>query len=1035
MVRWDKRASQPGVPTPEHASVGVRRSPWATKGIVTMRDLGKIHRPLSRNIRFGAAMTALALVHGAPALAQETAGSANTAEAAPADQIVVTGTRVVRDGFQAPTPLVVLTQKDIQNTSPSNNIADFVNQLPQLAGSTKPGNSRLNISNGSAGINALNLRNLGEGRVLVLVDGRRSVGSTIYGWVDINTIPQALVDRVEVVTGGASSAYGSDAVTGVVNFVLNKKMEGLNITGDIGLTDKGDGFNYSGSIAGGTSFADGRGHAIFNAEIAHQDGIYEIDPSDRPWNHRGYLSFQNPDYVAGNGRPQFITVRRNAGQTNQAPGGFITGSTGTVANSLRGRYFGQNGQVIPFQYGSFNSPTLGGAAAVTRTVGGDWRVNDSGRRIGLSPKDDRWGAYGRLSYEITDGIEIFAEGSYNRQEVFFNAGPNLGSATLNTVGCTTIPVPTTCNAFALQTLGAAALTGVDSISITTTAADLPFRGINNKRAVQRYVVGAEGEFDAFGKAARWDVYGQYGRSDLREQLRNIMNVSRMAAATNAAFAPAGNAGGYAAGSIQCLINVDASTTNNDPNCVALNRLGLGVADPKAIDYVLGDPYRKQVMEQFVTGANLSLTPFATWAGDVSIAIGAEYRKEKIRGSVPPEFQPVINPNGTTTNRWSVGNYLPFKGSYNVKEAYLETVVPLGLGLEFNGAVRATDYSTSGYVTTWKLGATWAPIEDIRFRVTRSRDIRAPNLNELFQSGTANSDTVRNPLFTPDLTHGPERWSYSGLTTGNPNLKPEKADSWNIGAVVTPRFLPGFTASVDYFRIDLGGAIDSLSAQETVNRCYEGRQEYCDFITNDPIRSLPNNPYLLIRTQPFNFASKLVRGIDFDAAYRLPVGGENMITLKGTATRYIDSISDTGITGVTPVNGVGAAELQSNTPKWIFRTSVNFETPTFSGTVVGRGVSSGKYRANAIECTTACPVSTSQFPTYDNNHVKGTFYVDLNLTQKVRVDSGSEAEIFFNVTNLFDADPLLLPETGLAANSTYSDLLGRTFRLGVRFKIK
>lgn len=1003
-----------------------------------MRYLGRNRRSLGRSTNFGAAMTALALVHSAPALAQETPPPADTVEAADADQIIVTGSRVARDGFQAPTPLLVLTQEDIQNTSPSNNIADFVNQLPQLAGSTKPANSRLNISNGSAGINALNLRNLGEGRVLILLDGRRSVGSTIFGWVDINTIPQALIERVEVVTGGASSAYGSDAVTGVVNFILNKKMEGLRITGDIGVTDKGDGFNYSGSIAGGTSFADGRGHVIFNAEIAHQDGIFEVDPNDRPWNHKGYLAFANPTYTATNGQPAFITFRENAGQTNQAPGGFITGSTGGVANSLRGLYFGLNGQVTPFQYGSFNSPALGGAAAVTRTVGGDWRVNDSGRRIGLSPEDDRWGLFGRVSFEVSDAVELFAAASYNHQEVFFNAGPNLGSATLNTTGCTTVPVPITCNAFALQTLGAARLAGVTSVSITTTAADLPFRGINNKREVQRYVVGAEGEFDAFGKSARWDIYGQYGRSDVREQLRNIMHVTRMAQATNAAFAPVGNAGGYAPGSIQCLVNVDASTTNNDPACVPLNRLGLGVADPAAIDYVLGDPYRKQVLEQFVTGANLSITPFATWAGDVSIAVGAEYRKEKIRGSVPEEFQPLINANGTTTNRWSVGNYLPFKGSYNVKEAYLETVVPLGLGLEFNGAVRATDYSTSGYVTTWKLGATWAPIDDIRFRVTRSRDIRAPNLNELFQAGTANSDSVRNPRFTPDLANGPQFFPYSGLTTGNRDLKAEKADSWNIGAVVTPRFLPGFTASVDYFRIDLEDAIDTISAQEIVNRCDEGRQEFCDAITEDPTRTLPGPPrvpYLLIQTRPFNFVSRLVRGVDFDAAYRLPVGGDSSITLRGNATRYIENISNTGIAGTVPVNTVGANGGQASTPKWIFRANVNYSTPTFSGTVTGRGVSAGKYLANAIECTTGCPTSTSQFPTYDNNRVKGLFYVDLNLTQKVNVKGSSEAEFFANITNLFDADPLLLPETGLAANSTYSDLLGRTFRVGVRFKTR
>ncbi|HYW17682.1 MAG TPA: TonB-dependent receptor plug domain-containing protein [Allosphingosinicella sp.] len=381
---------------------------------------------------------------------------ANPVGVDPADRgdIVVTGTRVIRDGFQAPTPLTVLTREDIDNTSPTNNIADFVNQLPQLAGSTKPANSRLNISNGSAGINALNLRNLGEGRTLILIDGRRSVGSTIFGWVDINNIPQALVERVEVVTGGASSAYGSDAVAGVVNFVLNKKLEGLRIEGDIGITTVGDNFNYSGSIAGGTSFAGGRGHVVFNAEIAHQDGIFSVDPKERPWNHRGYLAFANPDYVIGNGLPAFITFRRGAGQTNQAPGGFITASAGTVPNALRGRYFDQGGAVVPFQYGGFNSPRLGVGAPPTRTVGGDWRLNDSGRRIGLTPRDDRYGFFGRASFEIADGVELFAEGSYNHQEVLFNAGPNLGSFNLNTTGCTTVPVPITCNAFALQTLGA-----------------------------------------------------------------------------------------------------------------------------------------------------------------------------------------------------------------------------------------------------------------------------------------------------------------------------------------------------------------------------------------------------------------------------------------------------------------------------------------------------------------------------------------------------------------------------------------------------
>jgi len=984
----------------------------------------------------------------APAAAQDMpadqaqAGTADDAEvdseASAERDIVVTGTRIVRDGFQAPTPLTVLTREDIENSSPTNNIADFVNELPQLAGSTKPANSRLNISNGSAGINALNMRNLGENRVLVLVDGRRSVGSTIFGWVDINTIPQALVDRVEVVTGGASSAYGSDAVSGVVNFILNKKYEGLRVEGDSGITTVGDGFNYSGSISGGTAFADGRGHVIFNAEIAHQDGIFSVDPEDRPWNHTGYVAVTNPLYNAttNSSVPQFLTTLRGIGVGNQTPGGLITASTGGVTNRLRGLFFDQGGTVRQFQYGTgYNFPAVGGAAVTTRTQGPDAFVNDSGRRIGLAPEDDRYGFFGRASFEVADDVEVFAEGSYNHQEVFFNAGPNLGSFNLNTTGCTANPVPITCNAFALQTLGAAQLAGITQISVTSTGADLPFRGINNEREVQRYVVGAEGNFDAFNRPAHWDVFAQYGRSDVHEQLRNIQNLTNLANATNAAFAPAINAGGYAPGSIQCLINVDAIATNNDPNCVPLNRLGIGVANPAAIDYALGDPYRDQTLEQYVTGANLSLTPFATWAGDVSVAVGAEYREEKIRGSVPTEFQPIINANGTTTNRYSVGNYLPFTGKYNVKEAYLETVVPLGLGLEFNGAVRATHYSNSGYVTTWKLGGTWAPVPDIRFRVTRSRDIRAPNLNELYSTGTANSDSVRNPKFTTDLVNGPQFFGYSGLTSGNPDLMPEKADSWNVGAVFSPRFLSGFTASVDYFRIDLKGAIDTISAQETVNRCNEGNQTYCDKITNDPVRSLPNNPYLLIGIQPFNYVRRLVRGIDFDAAYRKRFAAGTSFTLKGTATRYIENLADTGIVGTVAVNTVGANGGQASTPKWIYRASTTYDTPAYSLTGVARGVSSGKYLANAIECQTTCPVSTSQFPTYDNNHVKGALYFDLNATMKFSTFGDGNGEFFLNVTNILNDGPILLPETGLAANSTFSDVLGRTFRAGVRIRLR
>jgi len=981
----------------------------------------------ARRFAAQASLAAIALAGLMPVAAMaQTAEPQAEAEAAPTD-IVITGTRIRRDGFEAPTPLTVISQEDLQNSSPSNNIADVVNQLPSLAGSTRPSNSRLNLSSGQAGINALNLRNLGEVRTLVLVDGRRSVGSTITGLVDVNTIPQSLVKSVEVVTGGASAAYGSDAVGGVVNFILDKKYTGLKLSADSGITTYGDGRNYSFNIAGGMSFAGGRGHILLSGEIAHRDGIFEVD---RPWNETGYVRIQDPNWTATSTTPQFL-IRRQVGAANSTPGGLITGSAGGTANRLRGIYFGAGGSINQFVYGPLTFPNPAGAAAPTLTQGGSWQVNDSGRRIGLDPEDDRYGLFGRLSYEVADGVELFAEASYNKQEVFFNAGPNLATGISLAAN----------NAYLMNALGPDRLAGITSVTLATTAADLPFRAVNNKRAVQRYLIGAEGQFDAFGKSAHWDIYGQYGRTKMREQLRNIMHVNRMAQATNAVFAQAGNPGGYAVGSIQCAINVDAITTNNDSNCRPLNRLGLGVADPAAINYVLGNPYRDEVAEQFVTGANLSVTPFATWAGDVSVAVGGEYRKEKIRGFVPQEFQPIINPNGTTTNIWSVGNYLPTNGQYSVKEAYLETVVPLGFGLEFNGAVRATDYSTAGYVTTWKAGATWSPIEDIRFRVTRSRDIRAPNLNELFQAGAANSDSVRNPAYNPaDPSKGPATYGYSATVTGNLALKPEKADSWNVGAVLSPRFIPGFNFSVDYFRIKMKDAIDTLSAQEIINRCVEGIQAFCDAYSVDPARSTPGQPYLLFRSQPFNFASKLVRGIDFDASYRLPLdrlfdSAKGTFTIRGVATRYIDNITDTGIAGVVPLNTVGVNGGQYSTPKWIFRGSASYDTDSFSITTVGRGVSAGKYAANGIECQTGCPLSTSQFPTYDVNHVKGLFYVDLNIAQKVNMWDKGEGQFFINVTNIFNKGALMLPETGLAANSTYSDLLGRTFRVGFRMQVR
>lgn len=976
-----------------------------------------------RLLSAGTGLTALSMALAAPAFAQtetsvgtEAAQARSEAESVSPDDLIVTGTRIVRNGFQSPTPLTVATQEDIRNTSPTNNIADFVNQLPALAGSTRPSNSRLAISSGLAGINALNLRGLGEIRTLVLLDGRRTVGSSVTGLVDVNTFPQALVKSVEIVTGGASAAYGSDAVAGVVNFVLDKKYTGIKASADSGITGRGDGANYSFSLAAGTAFGSGdRGHVLLSGEWAHRDGIFQVD---RDWNARGRVRITNPNYTNTNGQPQYL-IRQPVGVANATPGGIILNSSGGVANRLRGIYFGAGGAARQFQYGALTFPALGGATAPSLTQGGDWQLNDQGRNIGLDADDDRRGVFGRVSYDVASGVSIFAEASYNWQKTLFNAGPQLTTST--TLSAANPYLQTAlANAVSAGLITPAERTAVTSVTIGTTAVDLPYRKNNSTRDVQRYAIGAEGEFQAFGKKAVWNAYAQYGETNAHEQLRDIMNTTRMANATDAVAAPAGNALGVPAGTTVCRSSLTAPTNG----CVPLNRLGIGVTNPAAIDYVLGDPYRDQKLKQTVVGANLSLTPFATWAGDVSIAVGGEYRKESVSGFVPTDFQ----------TGWSVGNFLPTFGSYNVKEAYLETVVPLGLGIEFNGAVRATDYSTSGYVTTWKVGATWQPIEDIRFRATRSRDIRAPNLSELFQSGTSRTNTLTDPAT------GRTTVTFRELTTGNPNLRPEKADSVNIGVVLQPRFLRGFSASVDGFDIKLKDAIGQFFAQDIINRCYEGRKEFCNAYGPDPT----GDRELFFKASPFNFARQWVRGIDFDAGYRVALDqifgkAPGAITLHGLATRYIHNITDSGVPNVVPVDAVGQLSGISP-PKWIYRVNASYETDHFSVTGTVRGVSSGTYGNNYIVCNGNCPVgrpaaTVSQFPTIDNNHISGAAYVDLNLTAKITQGDRMRGEVFLNVTNLLDRDPILLPETGLAANSTYSDLLGRAFRVGVRFEMR
>jgi len=942
----------------------------------------------------GCALGAL-LVIATPAAAQQTAPDEPLAKAPAAENqsaasdIVVTGTRVVRDGYQAPTPRSVLGAAEIAARAP-NNIADFVNQLPSLSGSTSPKANVGSLSTGLIGINALNLRNIGANRTLVLLDGQRLAASNLTGLVDINTIPQALVKRVDIVTGGASADYGSDAVSGVVNFILDKDFTGIKGSAQGGVTTYGDDRSYNVALSVGTRFAGNRGHIMVSGEISHNDGITGI--GSRKWYNYAKL-FTNPSYTPTNGQPQLLNLP-GAGFATATPGGIIT------SGPLRGTYFGPGGTPTQFNYGSIVSGNF--------MQGGDYRYADFGKSGDLDPELNRQSLFGRASYEITDNIEVFGQLSYTR------ATSRVVSLNQFNFGNITVQPD---NAFIPASI-AARVTA--PFSLGSLNQDLGGSLATTRRSSLRGVIGLSGKFEALSSSWSWDASAQ--RSVNHSYTDGLVSItSRYNQAIDSVRSPS-------TGAIVCR----STLTNPTNGCVPYNIMGTGVNSDAARDYVLGTSWGKTRLTQDVFSANLRGEPFSTWAGPVSIATGIEHRREGVSGS--------NNPETTATSRpFFAGNFLASFGHYSVTEGYLETVVPLAKdtgfakSLDLNAAIRATDYSTTGYVTTWKAGLTYQPVQDITFRVTRSRDIRAPNLAELFQSGQASTTTVVDPFRNNASA------SISQITSGNLNLKPEKADTFGVGVVLTPRFLPGFAASVDYYNIRIDDAIVTVNGASALILCQQGNTAYCAQITRLPSGTLINGLTAVstVAVQPFNVAKQIARGLDFEASYRRPLAGGDF-TIRGFATRFLKNYTDDGVTVPTDTVGTNGTNgtLRNSLPKWKYLVSVSYDHDPVAVTLTGRGFSAGVYNTSYVECTSGCPTSTAANMTINDNRLPGALYFDANVTVKLPY----HVEAFFAVDNVANKDPAQMAygtsigSAPLSVNPLLYDVLGRTFRVGFRFKM-
>jgi outer membrane receptor protein involved in Fe transport len=354
------------------------------------------------------------------------------------------------------------------------------------------------------------------------------------------------------------------------------------------------------------------------------------------------------------------------------------------------------------------------------------------------------------------------------------------------------------------------------------------------------------------------------------------------------------------------------------------------------------------------------------------------------------------------------------------------LVPLLKGLDFNGAARYTDYSTSGGVTTWKAGLTYSPIDDITFRASKSRDIRAANMSELYDTGTARSNSVNiNGVATPFVQN----------LLGNTSLQPEVADGYGVGVVVKPRFLPGFQASLDYYDIEVNGVISFVTAQTVADYCYVNKvTSYCNNLI------FVNGTLSTINLYYANLNKLIARGLDVEASYRVdledlyaPLKGE--LTLRAQGTHYIENVTDDGVTHIDL-----AGSNANSTPDWLYRLTALYKLDPWTIDVTARGVSDGVISNAYTQCKSSCPASVAPYYTINQNHVDGALYIDLSVSRGFEV-AGVRGEGYVAIKNLFNNDPPLVANpANLGAENTVGyvqtnrllyDVLGRVFRVGVR----
>jgi iron complex outermembrane recepter protein len=866
--------------------------------------------------------------------------------------IVVTGSRIANPNLTSTSPLTVVGAQEVKLQG-TTRVEDLINSLPQAFAAQGSSDA-----NGASGIATVNLRNLGESRTLVLINGKRLVpGDPTSPFADLNFIPASLVQRIDVLTGGASSVYGADAVAGVVNFILDKDFTGVrldaqysfymhdNRTNDVVRNalaarnfsapdgDTVDGFQKNVTLTVGASTDDGRGHVTAYAGWRQVDALTQ---GDRDYSFCGLTFSATGASCGGSSTAALGRFNRTelvgfaAGQPVYAP----TGSSFTLDPNAPG---GQGFR--PFvsardQY-NFNPVNFFQRPDERFTLGAfaDYEVSEGFKPyLEVMFMDDRTKA------------QIAASGAFYGGDFFINCNNPLMTA-----------------AQQAQVCGASAGTStLQSVYLGRRNVEGGGRVDDLRHTAYRIVAGTKGDI---APGISYDAYGQFGRTIFSERYLNDFSNTRLNRALNAVTGPDGRP--------TCVAALpDANNFVADANCVPYNIFQVGGVTQDQLTYLQTPGFKSGQTTEYVASASISASlgeygVQSPWSDQgIGIAIGTEYRKEALE---------LYNDTAFLTGDLA-GQGTPFgvndaKGSFDVKELFGEIQIPIVSDkpffelLSFEAGYRYSKYSTAGTTDTYKLAAEWSPVSDLRFRAAYNRAVRAPNIVELFTPATvglfpSNGDPCSGAL-NPDGTVDSDgnvdpstfaqcapsgvtagqfgnidpspAFQYNQRTSGNPNLSPETADTYTVGVVLTPRFLSNFTLSVDAFKIKVKDLIGSFGADFTLSQCVQtGDPLFCSRINRAAGSGSLWVGNSFVDNPTTNLGSSMTQGIDVNASYRYNTDtmGSFGFDMFGT---YLDKFETTPLPGDLSVGtydcaGLFGADCGTPLPRWRHRLRVTWNTP-------------------------------------------------------------------------------------------------------------